>query len=108
MPICLNIFVCEKQCCGKRDHILCGNSCEGYACSSDDDCGGSCCDNGKCVSPNSKACVKKTENEILVLVLFLVGIPVIIVAVIVLYVCCCRRETPAPDMMMIVNTGVNE
>ena len=99
---------CEKQCCGKGDHIYCVKSCKGYACSNDNDCGKSCCENGKCGTPNSACDKRKTKNEILVLVLFFVGLPALIVAVVVLYVCCCRRETPAPDMMMIVNTGVNE
>ena len=100
-------LICD-QCCGKVGHMSCSSSCEGYACSSDDDCGRSCCDNGKCVSPNSKACVKKTENKILAIVISLAVLTAIIVAGVVLYFCCCRRKTPAPDMVMIVNTGVYE
>ena len=98
------------QCCGKVGHKSCSDSCEDYSCSSNADCGRSCCENGKCGPPNSKVCVKKNpESEILAIVISLVVITaIIIVAVVVSYVCCCRRKTPAPDMVMIVNTGVYE
>ena len=108
---CENVFsgsTCDEQCCGKVDHMSCADSCKGYACSSDDDCGKSCCENRKCGTPNSACDKRKTKYEILVTVISLTVITAIIVAGVVLYFCCCRRKTPAPDMVMIVNTGVNE
>ena len=40
-----------KECCGEIGDLRCSESCENFNCSSHDDCGTSCCSNGKCGPP---------------------------------------------------------
>ncbi|CAB3999039.1 Hypothetical predicted protein [Paramuricea clavata] len=93
--------ICEKQCCGKEDDMLCLTSCENITCSSNEDCGKSCCKNGKCGHPNSSDCGETLSTIIAVVVS--VGIVVAIILGTVFLVRYCRRRRPAPGMVILVN-----
>ena len=97
----LTYAICEEQCCGTEDDMLCLESCENITCSSNEDCGKSCCKNGKCGHPNSSDCGETLSTIIAVVIS--VGIIVAIILGTVFLVRYCRRRRPAPGMIILVN-----
>ena len=93
--------ICEKQCCGEEWAMKCLDSCENASCSSNDDCGKSCCENGKCGPPDSMKCGEVVSTIIAVVVS--VAIIVAIIVGTVFLVRYCRRRRPAPGMVILVN-----
>jgi hypothetical protein len=92
---------CEKQCCGEEFAMRCLESCENATCSSNDDCGKSCCEKGKCGPPDSTHCGEVVSTIIAVVVS--VTIIVAIEVGTVFLVRYCRRRRPAPGMVILVN-----
>lgn len=97
----LTYQICQEQCCGLEDDMLCLKSCENITCSSNDDCGNSCCKNGKCGPPDSSDCGETVSTIIAVVVS--VSIIVAIIIGTVLLVRFCRRRRATPGMVILVN-----
>ena len=97
----LTYEICREQCCGLEDNMLCLNSCENVTCSSNDDCGNSCCKDGKCGPPDSSHCGETVSTIIAVVVS--VSIILAIVVGSVLLVKFCRRRRATPGMVILVN-----
>ncbi len=103
----LTYMLCEKQCCGEEGDMKCIESCENSSCSTDDDCGKSCCKNGKCGPPQSTSCSKPVSRDvaksiiIAVVVSLAVVIAITVGAVLLAKYCCYTR--PTPGMVILVN-----
>lgn len=92
---------CNEQCCGKDDGSMrCLHSCENVTCSSDEDCGTSCCKKGMCGPPGADC---GNTLAIIIAVVISVVVIAIIVAVTVVIVICCRRRRAHPGMIVLVN-----
>lgn len=39
---------CTKYCCGDWEHSFCHETCDGFSCRTDSECGSGCCNEGKC------------------------------------------------------------
>ena len=102
----LTWVACEKQCCGKEDDLYCLDSCENITCSSHEDCGRSCCEDGKCGKqncdlPTNSAQQDKVERTV-VLIIGALSLGVIIVAIAVLIYYRRRRRAVAPEGMRVI------
>ena len=94
--------ICKEQCCGVESDMYCLESCEGIKCSSNEDCGKSCCNkNGTCGRPNAPGCGETVSTVIAVVVS--VSIVVSIIFSTVCLVRYCRRRRQNPGMVILVN-----
>ncbi len=94
-------LICGEQCCGEEYAMQCLESCENVTCSSDEDCGKSCCKNGRCGPPHSNGCEDTMTNIIIGVVAVVVFIALVTTVVLVKYYR--RRRSPAPGMVILVN-----
>ena len=96
---------CEKLCCGKKDVMSCKDSCENVECSSDNDCGNSCCKHHRC----SAASCKDYEAVVTIIAICSsIGSVVFIgVATLVLLQYCYRRRG-ASGAVIMVNEAENQ
>lgn len=92
---------CGKQCCGKKDNMLCLPSCENVTCSDSEDCGESCCKNGKCGASNGSPCDDTFTTIITVIVVF--GFIAIIIVAVFFLVRYLRRRSSNPGIIISVN-----
>lgn len=93
--------VCEQQCCGVENDMRCLKNCENITCSTNEDCGKSCCVKGKCGPPSSSDCGETISTIIAVVVS--VAIIIAVVVVTVFLVRYCRRRRSNPGMVILVN-----
>ena len=97
---------CEKQCCGKEDDLYCLDSCENITCSSNEDCGSSCCEDGKCgkkhCDPPTNSAQQDKIKRIVILLIGALSLGGIIVAIAVLIYYRHRRRAVAPEGMRVI------
>ena len=96
---------CEKQCCGKEEGLYCLDTCENITCSSDEQCGTSCCENGKCgkknCSPPTNSPQREQMERIVILIIGAFSLGTLIVAIAVLICYRSRRPAAAPEGMRV-------
>ena len=96
---------CEKQCCGKKDVMSCRDSCENVECSSNYDCGNSCCKHHRC---GATYC-EEYEADVTIIIICVSIASVVFIGIVILVVLqLVYRRRRASGAVIMVNAAENQ